>query len=250
MEAKINEFICLVQKRNEHKCIDYINKYNDFYDAEFDNCFKASVLQTVCANELDQVAITLIDKKCNLTHQDISGFTPIMYASCYGLQNVVTHMIDNLADTATRKTNNGTSEMMYLCQGRDVNNIIKMIDRGYDIYYENDSNGENESLWIRAIIWEIKGVVEKLIDIDIFFADKFNTKYRHKKDEFTKYRHRRDEFYINILKYCSDKRDVYKHTIIATMNDASPTNALYQSFHTTYAVQLVDIICDFILLPI
>ncbi|AYV79850.1 MAG: hypothetical protein Faunusvirus64_3 [Faunusvirus sp.] len=50
------------------------------------------------------------------------------------------------------------------------------------------------------------------------------------------------------MKYCVDKRDAYKNKIIATMNDVSPTNMLYQSFHTTYAVELVDIICDFILL--
>ncbi|AYV79853.1 MAG: hypothetical protein Faunusvirus64_6, partial [Faunusvirus sp.] len=37
-------------------------------------------------------------------------------------------------------------------------------------------------------------------------------------------------------------------TIIDAMNDASPANVLYRSFHTTYAVELVDIICDFILL--
>jgi hypothetical protein len=119
-----------------------------------------------------------------------------------------------------------------------VDNVIRMIYRGYDIYHKNDIG---ESLFTRAIQYKTEEIVIKLIGIDTNFIDEFNTWY-------CDLWHTKDVFYYNIIKYCIDKYDGYKREIIMVMNDASPTNALYQSFHTTYAVQLVDVICDFILL--
>ncbi|AYV79412.1 MAG: hypothetical protein Faunusvirus13_5 [Faunusvirus sp.] len=115
-----------------------------------------------------------------------------------------------------------------------------MIERGYDIYYKTSSNS---SLFTEAISHRSKEIVQKLLDIDTCFAYEFNARYSTP-------RYTKDDFYYDIAKYCRDKRDTYKREIIATMDDASPTNVLYQSFHTTYAIELVDIICDFILLQI
>ncbi|AYV79815.1 MAG: hypothetical protein Faunusvirus57_3 [Faunusvirus sp.] len=112
-----------------------------------------------------------------------------------------------------------------------------MIDRGYDIY---NKNKYRDSLLRIAIGQNMIQVVKKLADVHDDFADQFKCCYKTLK---------KDDLYNNIIQYCDDKRDSYKHKIIATMNDASPTNALYQSFRNIYAVQLVDVICDFILLP-
>ncbi|AYV79587.1 MAG: hypothetical protein Faunusvirus25_5 [Faunusvirus sp.] len=112
-----------------------------------------------------------------------------------------------------------------------------MIDYGYDIYYKNISK---ESLFTVATHYRLTEIVQKLIDINTDFIEEFNILYHLD--------HVKDEFYNNIIKYCVDKRGIIKREIIATMDDASPTNALYQSFHTTYVVGVVDIICDFILL--
>ena len=239
MEAHRDKFIGLVKACDETGCLECIAKYDDFYNAIAANYSGINMLQLACLYRLEHVALTLIDRKCDMRHRDNYGSTALMYAICYGLTNVVADII-NKSDVATRITLSGSSEMIYLSAYKDEKNIIKMINRGYYIYYKND---RNESLFTEAIVYKLKEVMQKLIDIDTCFAEEFNILYRNMA-------YMKDEFYHNIIKYCVDKRASYKYTIIATMNDATPTNALYQSFHTTYAVQLVDIICDFILLPI
>ncbi|AYV79590.1 MAG: hypothetical protein Faunusvirus25_8 [Faunusvirus sp.] len=243
-EVHRDEFVKLVNIGNEYKCIKYINKYNDFYDTKYCDLDLetdiANILIYVCKNKLSRVAIALIDKKCNLTYQDNYGYTALMMASLHELHDVVTHIINNSQDTTTRCLNYGNqfSEMIYLCYRSYNNNIniIKMIDRGYDIYYKVN----NSSLFTAALQRESTNIVEKLMDKDINFADEFKT--------YCKFNGIEPNFYNTIVKYINGKHDTYKHTIIATMDDASPANALYQSFHTTYAVGLVDIICDFIVL--
>ncbi|AYV79808.1 MAG: hypothetical protein Faunusvirus56_1, partial [Faunusvirus sp.] len=147
-----------------------------------------------------------------------------------------------LSDTTTRTFNTGSniSEMMFLCGDNNNNtNIIKMINKGYDIYYHSPYD-MSVTLFTRAIKYGNMNMVKTLINIDINFAEKIKICCDKYKME--------GNFYNTLAEYINDKRDTYKHTIIATMDDASPTNALYKSFHTTYAVGLVDIICDFILL--
>ncbi|AYV79424.1 MAG: hypothetical protein Faunusvirus13_17 [Faunusvirus sp.] len=238
-DAKCNEFVRLVRIQNEKDCLEYIAKYDGFYDATVDMHDRMNMLQLACTYKLDQLAIALIDKKCNLTHQDNGGFTALAYASYHDLTHVVTYIIDKLTDRTTRTTLYLQSEMMYLCDcSRDTKSVIKMIDCGYDIYYKNH---RNESLFTVAINCRAGEIIIKLIDIDTDFIKEFNTLYTNPKCKKNKFHH-------NITKYCVGKYDAYKCEIIATMNDASPTNMLYQSFRTIYAVKLVDIICDFILL--
>ncbi|AYV79817.1 MAG: hypothetical protein Faunusvirus57_5 [Faunusvirus sp.] len=238
MEA--SEFIQLVEKRDEKACLEYIDKHDGFNDIIVDDALQRNMLQFVCTRELDNVAMALIDKKCDLQHQNIYGYTALMYASWNKLKNVTAYIIDRYTDTATRVTNCGSSEMMYICRRDDIENTIKMMECGYDIYYKNH---KNETLFTLAVDRKLIPIMKKLIDIDTHFAQEFKTLHNDPHHEET-------GFDIDIMKYCHDKHDAYKREIIMLMNDASPTNALYQSFHTTYAVQLVDIICDFILLPI
>ncbi|AYV79720.1 MAG: hypothetical protein Faunusvirus42_5 [Faunusvirus sp.] len=245
VEVHRDEFLKLVETNDEDKCIEYINKYNDFYDAiysldTYGGVVKRNILMYICINKLSRVAKALIDKKCDLTFQDEYEYTALMYASSYGLYDVVAYIIDNSLDMTTRCNHKlKLSEMMFLCYKRDNNaNIVKMIDKGYDIYYKNDGD---ESLFTEAINNGRNQVVKKLIDIDTDFINGFNTYYNKRI---------KNAFYDDIMKYCAAKRDTIKCEIITTMNEASPTNALYQSFHTTYAVGLVDVICDFILLKV
>ncbi|AYV79431.1 MAG: hypothetical protein Faunusvirus13_24 [Faunusvirus sp.] len=240
LEAKKYEFLKLVIESNEDKCIEYINRNDDFFNIIADNFEHSNMLQMTCMYKLNKVAIALIDKKCNLTYQDTNGWSAIIYATWYRLENIAEYIIDKVTDITTRSTVFGLSEMMYILRCGHIKNVIKMINRGYNIYHKNNINN---SIFTDAIDFRSNQVVKKLIDIDTNFIDEFNTIYHNPELK-------RDEFYYDITKYCADKRDGYKHKIIATMNDASPANALYQSFHTTYAVQLVDIICDFILLKI
>ena len=259
MEAHKKKFADLIASGDERGCLKYIMKYDDFYDAITSDYSGLSMLQYACMYRLAKVALALIDKNCDLTHKNSHGSTALIYASCYELNNVTAAIIDKSIDTKTRsRTSGGQSEMMYLCSNRDVGNVIKMIDKGYDIYYKNDAN---DSLFTQAIHYESQEVVQKLLDIDIYFVEEFKILYCKG--------YINDKFYQDIMKYCRNKRDTIKREIIATMNndaksipnknsvtkdvifiEVSPTNVLYQSFHTTYAVQLVNIICDFILLPI
>ncbi|AYV79410.1 MAG: hypothetical protein Faunusvirus13_3 [Faunusvirus sp.] len=236
-KACVSEFIQLVDTHDQDKCIEYINKHN-LYNAIINKHIALNILQFVCMRNLSHVAMALIDRKCDLTHQNVSGFTAMMYASSYGSGNVVAYIIDKSTNIMTLNTLYGVSEMMFICNNEDVENVIKMIDRGYDIYYKNNNN---ESLLTSAIYHELDKVVMKLIDIDTNFIDEFKTLYNKPKLK-------KDAFYYKIIIYCIDKRDSYKKIIIDMMNDASPTNALYQSFRNTYAIQLVDVICDFIIL--
>ena len=112
------------------------------------------------------------------------------------------------------------------------------------IYITNIKNIKNgdHSLFTYAI-GDMRGdIVKKMIDIDINFADEFNRNTSYKIFGNTK------EFYDDIEKYCCDKRAAIRDEIILTMNDKSTANILYQSFHKTYVVELVDMICDFIIL--
>ncbi|AYV79417.1 MAG: hypothetical protein Faunusvirus13_10 [Faunusvirus sp.] len=251
INAHRDEFMRLLNMGDENKCIEYINEYDDFYDTTYRTRYYGSVeeqnmLMHACDHRLSRVAKALIDKKCNLTYQDKSGYTALMTASTNNLCDVVTYIIDKLPDTTTRCLTYGHqySEMMSLCCYSENNNndanVIKMIDRGYDIYY---MTYHNQTLFRTAIEYKLENIVTKLIDKDDDFISQFKQYYDIQ--WWTE-----DGFYYNIAKYCTNKRDGVKREIIATMNDASPANMLYQSFHTTYAVQLVDIICDFILLPI
>ncbi|AYV79414.1 MAG: hypothetical protein Faunusvirus13_7 [Faunusvirus sp.] len=239
MNAHRDEFVSLVCKYDEIGCLEYIDKYDDFYDAVMNNYCRQNMLQLTCTYKLTKVAIALIDRKCDLTHQNSDGFSALMYANYYGLLNVTKYIIDKCTDYTTRTTRYGLSEMMYLCNNRDATNVIKMIDRGYDIYYKNV---DDRSLFTTATKFYFRNeqIIKKLIDIDTNFIKEFNTIYDDPK-------HKKDELYYDIAKYCTDKRDAYKCEIIVTMNDKSTTNALYQSFHTTYAVGLVDVICDFLI---
>ncbi|AYV79362.1 MAG: hypothetical protein Faunusvirus11_1, partial [Faunusvirus sp.] len=241
MNARRNEFMKLAQSCDVSNCLRYIDEYDDFYDAIVDDTYDGNIyyniniLQFVCKYKLQQVAIALIDKKCDLTYQNENGYTAIMYASFFGLRDVVAYIIDNLTDVITRINRSDVSEIMYICTNEDDDNTIKMIDRGYDIYYKTKYD---RTLFIEAVSNELTQVVTKLIDVDTDFIEKFNIYYC----ETT---HIKYKFYDDVVKYCHDKHDAYRHEIIATMNSASPENALYQSFHTIYAVELVDIICDF-----
>ena len=237
MDARRTEFVRLLETYDEQGSLEYITKYDDFYDAIMNDQYRTNMLQHACRYRLERVALALIDKNCDLTYQDHFGITALMIAGCYELKNVVAYIIDKSPDTTTRNSNQGMSEMMYICLDKDIKNLIKMIDRGYDIYYKNDIN---ESLFTYAVKHMVGEVVKKLIDIDINFASEFNILYNKTENK--------DKFYDDIGKYCRDKRDAIKTRIIATMNDASPANALYKSFHKTYAIQLVDVICDFIIL--
>ena len=243
-DTKRTEFIILLNTGKIKECLEYIDKYDDFCDASDGH---QNMLMSACMYQSEPVAIALIDKKCDLTYQNKNGFTALMYASCYALKNVAMYIIDNMADTTTRKIYNGISEMMYICFDPYVDCVIRMIDRGYDIYYKTD---DNETLFTKTVFQQMEQVVKKLIDIDTNFIDEFSALYNNNppyvKDKF----YIKDKFYDNIVKYCHDKYSDYKREIISAMNDTTPTNALYQSFRNTYAVELVDVICDFILLRI
>ncbi|AYV79416.1 MAG: hypothetical protein Faunusvirus13_9 [Faunusvirus sp.] len=252
-------FVKLLQKHDEAECLKYIDKYDNIFNHASDSI----MLHFACVYGLKKVAIALIDKKCNLIYQDDDEYTALMYAHIYKLHDIVAYIIDNISDSTTRVIYNNMSEMMYISS--DTNNIIKMIDKGYDIYYENE---DQESLMTVAIDKKLDVIVKKLIDVDTDFIEKFEHYYYYDATknididyELMSYhvnmdypelkipKSKKTEFYIDIRKYCDDKRATYRDTIIAVINDKSATNALYKSFHTTYAVQLVDIICDFLILP-
>ncbi|AYV79814.1 MAG: hypothetical protein Faunusvirus57_2 [Faunusvirus sp.] len=113
MNARVAAFAKLVCSHDEQGCLKYIDKYDDFYNAiHIDN--DVNMLQLACAHILNRVAIALIDKKCDLAYQNKYGLTSIMYASWYGLTNVVSYIIDKSTDITIRTTQDGTSEIMML----------------------------------------------------------------------------------------------------------------------------------------
>ncbi|AYV79851.1 MAG: hypothetical protein Faunusvirus64_4 [Faunusvirus sp.] len=158
IEAKRDKFVKLITTYKEQECLEYINKYDGFYSAT-DTNHNASMLQLACAHNADQLAIALIDKNCDLTHQNMFGHTALMYASWFKLNNVVTHIIDKLVDATTRVKSDGTSEMMYLCWSGDADNVVKMIDHGYDIYYKCHYK---KTLFTEAIKHSLERVVKNL----------------------------------------------------------------------------------------
>ncbi|AYV79415.1 MAG: hypothetical protein Faunusvirus13_8 [Faunusvirus sp.] len=248
-----DKFVESIYAGDQTKCLEYINKYDNFYDAVCDDRYRKRInmLQFTCIYKLRRVAFALINKNCDLTYQDYHGYTALMYAGLYEINDLVSYIIDKTTNVATRcvytgsirTVSSGQSEMMFLLSSTNKSNIVKMIDRGYDVYYKSADHG---SLMTFAIYYGAETVIKKLIELDTYFADEFEQSYDASQHD---YRDRKKDLYNRIMKYCNNKRAAYRETIITTMNDKSPTNALYKSFHTTYAVALVDIICDFIILP-
>ncbi|AYV79809.1 MAG: hypothetical protein Faunusvirus56_2 [Faunusvirus sp.] len=242
LDAIRDGFVELLKTHDETKCIKYIDKYDGFYNMTLSDS-SISILQYVCIYNLPRVARKLIDKNANVTYQNICGYTAIMYAASH--DTTVAYIIDNCNDVSTRATvdtYDPMSEMMYLCGFDQSDNIIKMIERGYDVYYETP---EKLSLLKIAIHHKDKLIIKKLIDIDTDFATKFIANYKI----YTGIDAER-EFYLTIVKYINNKYTDYRDMIVSVMNDESPDNMLYQSFSRTYAVELADIIRDFIILQV
>ncbi|AYV79463.1 MAG: hypothetical protein Faunusvirus15_14 [Faunusvirus sp.] len=231
-------FIKLAQTHDETACLEYINKYDNFANLICKNM--SNMLQIACDYKLTNVAFALIDKNCDLAYRDEYGSTALMDAHTSGLHTVVARIIDKIPDiTTTTFGVKKISEIMYLARYRtDADNVIKMIDRGYDVYYKTVGG---VSLLTIAVDKQSHKIIKRLIDLDTYFAEQFKKYYNDKKSGF---------FYHTITRYCKSKRATYRDTIIAVMNDPSEHNILYQSFRKTYVVELIDIICDFLILPI
>ncbi|AYV79462.1 MAG: hypothetical protein Faunusvirus15_13 [Faunusvirus sp.] len=241
MDVLFDGFRKLARQNDEIGCLKYIDKHDNFRNIIYDD---TSILQYACDWRLKQVAFGLINRNCDLVFQDKRiHMTAMCHASNSGLISVVAYIIDKLPDTKTRYLFSGTSEMMYLCNNnRNVNNILKMIKLGYDIYYKLDRHIYNtrtdKSLLTAAIDAKLEPIVKKLLDINNNFIAEFNAYYDVRSLK-------KDEFHDNIVNYYT--KILYRQAIITEMNDVSATNMLYQSFRKIYAVDLVNIICDFII---
>ncbi|AYV79379.1 MAG: hypothetical protein Faunusvirus11_18 [Faunusvirus sp.] len=207
---RANEFREIVY--NDHnksvRCLEYIDKYDNFYDTFSSGGFSALIL--ACANGLELVAYKLIDRGAKVNIKCSSGHTPLSVAIRYGnmsqpqYTNLIRTLIKNGADVSTIQYEK--SILLYA--------LLKFVDRE---------------------------IVMMLIEAGADYVDAFD---KIKQIKLTRYNNIDDKYICELIEYIKDR---YRKQIILTIDDTSPDNQLFKSFRTTYVSGVINIITNFIL---
>ncbi|AYV79086.1 MAG: hypothetical protein Faunusvirus2_33 [Faunusvirus sp.] len=104
MDAAIEhsiEFAHLVRDQDDAKCVEYIDKYDDFYDIVWSKIWGSlrTPLLYACYYSLEQTALKLIHRVKDINFTFPEHFTPLMCACCYyGNENTVAELVRKGAD--------------------------------------------------------------------------------------------------------------------------------------------------------
>ncbi|AYV79080.1 MAG: hypothetical protein Faunusvirus2_27 [Faunusvirus sp.] len=188
----INEFIKLIREGDEIKCIEYIDKHNDFYNTIMGIW---SPLTYACNYEKYKVVYKLLDVGADI-NLSVAGWSPLMYASYLGNINLGTELLKRGANI-NYKNSRGSSALSVACVYGRLKFAAMLITAGADF-------------------------------IDLNFYNMYDLC------------HKNGPIMQSI-------RDVYRKRILAVIDDDTCNNAMAASFRTTYAIELVDMISEFII---
>ncbi|AYV79070.1 MAG: hypothetical protein Faunusvirus2_17 [Faunusvirus sp.] len=88
-------YLCNSYNRTDAACIEYINKYDDFYSEIYQGW---NSLMNACNNNLELTALQLIQLGVNVNYVSPSGYTALYLAVAYDMQNVIKKMIEMNVD--------------------------------------------------------------------------------------------------------------------------------------------------------
>ncbi|AYV79055.1 MAG: hypothetical protein Faunusvirus2_2 [Faunusvirus sp.] len=97
---RAKQFCQLVYNKDEKKCIEFINRYTNFYNTCVD-CevwSKMTPFIYACYNSLANVAIALLDRGSNINHVTEFGSSALMYAASAHDYVIVKMLLDRGAD--------------------------------------------------------------------------------------------------------------------------------------------------------
>ncbi|AYV79251.1 MAG: hypothetical protein Faunusvirus6_29 [Faunusvirus sp.] len=188
----------------------------DFTDAFYNYCCEYS--SNKCIELLEQTKYKYIDVK--LEHNE----TPILSALWRCLDNVAQLLYDHGCDLTVV---DGYGFTVLMCASRGNYNFVRTL-------LENHKNIDvNATSLVRKTALDM-ALIRSEMDIAILLtkygADIYNN-HNINKDVHDKFR--------------KNVHIIFKKHIIAEIDD--PQSVIYRSFQTTYAIGLVDIICDFII---
>ncbi|AYV79616.1 MAG: hypothetical protein Faunusvirus29_5 [Faunusvirus sp.] len=224
---------------DETACLNYIDKYSDFYNIKMGNYESTALMSSMRVNASDELLIKLIEqnvdvnptrvgliptrfsseKSFGVNTVDRYGDTPLIWAIIHGKYNIVTHLVN---------------------AGAQINRDIKYKPILYDaLHYDRleiakyliDKGAEFNTL----LCYD-----SNKIDTSYFRFDKYANSY----GEFEDICRQKFDIYPNIVGHIKLR---YKESIHGIINDKSADNVMANCFATTYVPQLVDVICEFII---
>jgi hypothetical protein len=215
----------------EAECLQYIDKYRDFYNTQvyFVDTWRASAIIFASYFRYDLVVLRLIANGADINITDSYGDTALIDSCYHGRYDVALKLIDRNANINIARCNKRTALSM-LCSGpanqQQLDVATALIDRGVDI---NVFDGHDTPL-THACLADNSELAIKLIDSGAQFV-KYIEKIKTRNCS-------------QIIDYIIKK---YNESIFAAMNDEQPNNMFATSFKKTYVPQLVNIIVAFIL---
>ncbi|AYV79697.1 MAG: ankyrin repeat domain-containing protein [Faunusvirus sp.] len=202
----------LVRKDTVDECIRHINYYPQYYNNYYRN------------------------KK-----NDETGFNPLVIACIWNRIDVVTALLDKKIYLNAQWGFNGKTALHIACHDGNTNIAFKLIHAGADVNIVDEFNYTplHCCCSYNTSHSETENIAIELIQHGANFYNYINNsnldKYLHLQLKLDKCPKVRQHIY-----------DKYRTGLISVINDTND-NPLKLSFRTTYAVDLMNIICDFIL---
>ncbi|AYV79201.1 MAG: hypothetical protein Faunusvirus5_10 [Faunusvirus sp.] len=188
------------------------------------NTQKISVLIHACRDGFESGAELLIDSGANLDLQDNSGWTALIYACKDGLTYIVKKLIHAKCNMNLRG-NYGWTALMHACYNNRSDIAKYLLSNGCDATLQN-RNGYTAMYYA----YDLTDVIINMINLGVDFVNFINGDTYDNKNVMV-----RNHIF-----------NIYKKQITAVI-DNDETNAIQMCFKKIYAIELVDIICEFIL---
>ena len=152
--ARAKFFMELVDSEDKKDCINFINQYNDFYDADITwHSYRTTPLNWACYRGYK----TVVDPNKNFWNKILLGSIP------FGVDELIKHGAD-----VNKSEPGGWSPLMNACASGDQYIVIDLINRGVDVNQKTNIGYTAMSL---ACLKSRYNIAKILIDRDVDFVD-------------------------------------------------------------------------------
>jgi len=223
-------FANLLQKRtpgNTEKCIQHIDQYPKYYNSYYKNEYTEynPVIVACIWNNID-VVTKLLGKKIFLNAKSTFSGRAALHIACQDLYtDIALKLIRAGADVNITDSYDSTP-LHYSCQVAVEYIAIELIQHGADVNMVNQARYTPFEIACRN---NVESLAIYMMDHGAKFYDYIDNPDINK--------------CTKVQQYIYDK---YRAGLISVINDVND-NPLKLSFQTTYAIGIIDIICDFII---
>ncbi|AYV79698.1 MAG: hypothetical protein Faunusvirus39_7 [Faunusvirus sp.] len=217
-----------IQRDHVKPALALINSYKNIFcpgyktDSTINNDELAPInpLLLSCYHDRPDISIALIDRGVylNIQYSDFYNRSPLYYACQNNRANVVTALIKNGANIHIVDADDVTPLYAACCYKNDIIAML-LIDSGADINFKTiHGNSAFDMACVQKMYRSITYMLMHGADSNISLDD-------------------------GVKQHIFNE---YKSQILATINNTAD-NPMKLSFRTTYAIDIIDLICDFIL---